>query len=306
MINMVEVIVPATSANMGPGFDCLGVALNLYNYFLIEENEDGLYIDGCEDSYKNENNLIYVSMQKCFEKIGYKREGKGLRISLKSDIPISRGLGSSAACIVGGVLAANEIGKGRLNKNEILEIASEIEGHPDNIAPALFGGMTVSVKEGNQVYYEKVKLPKSLKFCAIIPDFELSTKAARAVLPDSIPYRDGVFNVGRVSLMIAALSNGNFELLKLACRDRLHEIYRGGLISNYNEIVEECNRLNSLCVFLSGAGPTIMAVLKEEDTSFRKHMEAYLPGLESRWVLKELKSDSDGAFVTNIKSGVIS
>ena len=306
MINMVKISVPATSANMGPGFDCLGVALNLYNRFHIEESEDGLYIDGCEEPYKNENNLVYVSMQKCFEKIGYKPERKGLRISFESDIPVSRGLGSSAACILGGVLAANEIGKGNLNKHEILEIASEIEGHPDNITPALFGGMTVSIKDGNRVYYEKIKLPQGLKFCAIIPDFKLSTKESRAVLPDSIPYKDGVYNVGRVSLMIAALSNGNFDLLKLACKDRLHEIYRGGLISNFNGIVEECNRLNSLCVFLSGAGPTIMAVLKEEDSAFRNHMEAYLSKLESRWIVKELKSDFDGAFVANIHSGGIS
>jgi homoserine kinase len=298
--NMVEVKVPATSANMGPGFDCLGVALNLYNNFQIEESGDELHIGGCEESYRNEKNLVYVSMQKCFEKIGYSHRQKGIRINFESDIPISRGLGSSATCILGGVLAANEIGKGNLNKNEILEIASEIEGHPDNIAPALFGGMTVSIKDGNRVYYEKIKLPQGLKFCAIIPDFMLSTKASRAVLPDNIPYKDGVYNVGRVSLMIAALSNGNFELLKLACKDRLHEIYRGSLIGNYDEIVEECNRLNSLCVFLSGAGPTIMAVLKEEDTGFRKHMEDYLAGLENRWVIKELKSDYNGACVLNI------
>ncbi len=301
VVNMLEIRVPATSANMGPGFDCLGVALNLYNCFHIEECEDGLYIDGCEETYKNENNLVFASMQKCFEKIGYKHRGKGLRISFRSDIPMSRGLGSSAACILGGVLAANEIGKGKLSKNEILEIASEIEGHPDNIAPALFGGMTVSIKDGNQVYYEKINLPQGLKFCAIIPDFKLSTKDSRAVLPDNIPYRDGVYNVGRVSLLIAALSNGNFDLLKLACKDRLHEVYRSSLISNYNEIVEECNRLNSLCVFLSGAGPTIMAVLKGEDVTFRKRMEAYLLKLGNKWIIKELKSDTDGASVKIIR-----
>lgn len=297
---MLEIRVPATSANMGPGFDCLGVALNLYNHFRIEENEGGLCIDGCDETYRNEKNLVYVSMRKCFEKIGYEHRKKGIRINFESDIPISRGLGSSAACILGGVLAANEIGRGNLNKNEILEIASEIEGHPDNVAPALFGGMTASVKDGDRVYYEKIKLPQGLKFCAIIPDFKLSTKEARAVLPDSIPYKDGVYNVGRVSLLIAALSNGNFEMLKLACRDRLHEIYRGSLIGNYDEIVEECNRRNSLCVFLSGAGPTIMAVLKEEETDFRRQMEDYLSKLENKWIIKELKSDYNGASVANI------
>lgn len=299
---MLEIRVPATSANMGPGFDCLGVALNLYNRFRVEECESGLHIDGCEKAYKNKNNLFFSSMQKCFQKIGYTHEGKGFRISFESDIPISRGLGSSAACILGGVLAANEIGKGKLTKNEILETASEIEGHPDNITPALFGGMTVSVKDGDRVYYERIKLSQDLKFCAIIPDFELSTKDSRAVLPDSIPYKDGVYNVGRVSLMIAAFSNENFDLLKLACRDRLHEKYRGSLIGNYSEIVEECNRQNSLCVFLSGAGPTIMAVLKDDAPVFCKQMEAYLSKFENRWIINELKSDFDGASITNIQA----
>lgn len=302
---MLEIRVPATSANMGPGFDCLGVALSLYNRYHIEECEKGLHIDGCDEPYKNENNLVYVSMKKTFDKIGYPFENKGLRIGFESDIPVSRGLGSSAACILGGVLAANEIGKGRLTRTEILEIASDIEGHPDNITPALFGGMTVSIRDGNQIFYEKINLPSGLKFCAIIPDFQLSTKDSRAVLPDNIPYKDGVYNVGRVSLMIAALSNGNFDLLRMACKDKLHENYRGSLIKNYKEIVSECNRLNSLCVFLSGAGPTIMSVLKEDDNEFIRHMEKYLMKLDNKWILKELKSDSGGAFISKDSVGQI-
>lgn len=303
---MLEIRVPATSANMGPGFDCLGVALKLYNRFYVEECDEGFHIDGCEKAYRNRNNLFFTSMQCCFDRIGYMHRVKGLRIKFENDIPISRGLGSSAACILGGVLAANEMVKGKLSSNDILELASEIEGHPDNITPALFGGMTVSVKEGSRIYYEKVKLSGNLKFCAIIPDFKLSTEDARAVLPDSIPYRDGVYNVGRVSLLIAAFTNGNFDLLKLACSDRLHEIYRKDLIGNYSEIVEECSRLNSLCVFLSGAGPTIMAVIKEEDTEFCKQMEGYLSTLENKWTIKELETDFDGAVVRNIESGGIS
>ncbi|MGE5678499.1 MAG: homoserine kinase [Pseudomonadota bacterium] len=295
---MLEIRVPATSANMGPGFDCLGVALNLYNRYQVEECEEGLHIDGCEEAYRNENNLFYVSMKKCFEQIGCNSGRRGYRIGFESDIPVSRGLGSSAACIVGGVLAANELSGARLSMHEILEIASGIEGHPDNITPALYGGMTVSIQDGSQVFFEKIKLPEGLKFCAIIPDFQLSTKEARAVLPASIPYKDGVYNVGRVSLMIAALSNGNFDLLRMACRDKLHENYRGGLIRNYSDIVEECNRQNSLCVFLSGAGPTIMSVLREDDHEFCCHMEEYLKKMENNWILKELRSDSSGASVS--------
>ncbi|HWQ29900.1 MAG TPA: homoserine kinase [Negativicutes bacterium] len=302
---MLEIRVPATSANMGPGFDCLGVALNLYNRYHVEECDEGLHIAGCEEAYRNENNLVYVSMKKCFEQIGCNTSRRGYRIGFKSDIPVSRGLGSSAACIVGGVLAANELSGAKLSMHEILEIASGIEGHPDNITPALYGGMTVSIQDGSQVFFERIKLPEGLKFCAIIPDFQLSTKESRAVLPASIPYKDGVYNVGRVSLMIAALSNGNFDLLRMACKDKLHENYRGGLIRNYSDIVEECNRLDSLCVFLSGAGPTIMSVLREDDYEFRSHMEEYLKKMENGWIIKELRSDSCGASVSKAHALII-
>jgi homoserine kinase len=295
---MIEIRVPATSANMGPGFDCLGVALNLYNNFYIEEIEEGLEIVNCEEAYRNKDNLVYTSMKKCFQLIGYKH--KGLKIRFNPAIPASRGLGSSASCILGGVLAANEIGKGNLSKDEILELATVIEGHPDNIAPALFGGMTVSIKEGKRVCYEKINLPEGMKFCAIIPEFTLSTKEARAVLPHKIPYIDGVFNVGRVSLLIAALTNGNLEQLKFACKDRLHEIYRGSLIENYNEIIEESARLNSLSVFLSGAGPTIMTMLKEDEVEFICQIESFLCKLKNKWIIKELKSDFEGAVVRSI------
>lgn len=297
---MIYVKVPATSANMGPGFDCVGIALGMYNSFYVEEIKDGLEIEGCEEAFRNDNNLIYTSMQKCFERIGYKDKQKGIRIRIENDIPVSRGLGSSAACILGGVLAANEIGHGNLSKEEILQLATEIEGHPDNIAPALFGGITISINEGSKVYYEKLQVPQGLKFCPIIPDFTLSTKESRSVLPESIPFRDGVYNVGRVSLFIAALINKNFDLLKIACKDRLHEIYRSNLIENYNEIIYESSRHNSLCTFLSGAGPTIMTVLREEETEFYNAMGGYLSKLKNKWVIKELKPDFNGAVVRSI------
>lgn len=297
---MIEVKVPATSANMGPGFDCMGVALNLYNRFYFEEIASGIEISGCEESFRNEDNLIYLSMRKCFERIGFKSTQKGIRIRIESEIPVSRGLGSSAACILGGILAANEIGSGSLRRSEVLELASEIEGHPDNIAPALFGGITVAIKEGGRVYYERVQVPEGLKFCAIIPEFKLSTKSSRAVLPESIPHKDGVFNTGRASLFIAALVNKNFDLFQLACKDRLHEKYRGNLINNYNEIFEKCVQLNSLCTFLSGAGPTIMVLLREADECFIKQIEDYLSGLNDKWTVKELKPDVNGAVIRNI------
>jgi homoserine kinase len=236
-------------------------------------------------------------MKRCFEIICCESRVKGLNIRIESDIPVSRGLGSSAACIAGGILAANEIGGGNLSINDMLELASEIEGHPDNTTPALLGGMTISISEGGRVYYERVKIPRKIKFCALIPDFTLSTREARKVLPDYIPRRDGIFNIARASLLIAAMANGNLDILKTACMDKLHQPYRAGLIPGYSEIIEESINLNCLGAFLSGAGPTIMVMLRDSDESFKLNIEKFLYGLKNKWIIKELKPDFKGAFV---------
>lgn len=292
---MVKVRIPATSANMGPGFDCLGIALNMYNYFYVEEIKEGLELIGFEDSYKSEDNLIYSSMKTCFEKLGYKPSG--IRLEIKCSVPPSRGLGSSAACIVGGIVAANEIAGGILKRDEMLEIATEIEGHPDNVAPALFGGMVISIKENEKIFYDKIKVAEGVKFCAMIPDFKLSTKDARAVLPEEISYKDGVFNAGRTALMVAALTNGSFELLKFASEDRLHQPYRGKLIPDFDKIIEKAYEFGALGTFLSGAGPTIMAMLKQNDSSFTGRMNSFADKLNNNWRMEELKMDVDGAVI---------
>ncbi|WP_061316304.1 homoserine kinase [Clostridium botulinum] len=296
---MVEVRVPATSANIGPGFDCLGVAVNIYNKFFVEEIEEGLIFEGCADKFKNENNLIYVAMKKCFDKIGYKPTG--LRIKIESDIPVSRGLGSSAACVVGGIVSANELAGGVLNKKELLDLAVGMEGHPDNVNPAFCGGMTASISDNREVIYSKVKVSEGIKFCALIPDFTLSTEKARAVLPKSIDYKDGIFNVGRTALMISALNNGDFHLIKYACKDKLHQDYRAKLIENFYSIKKQCEKLNSLGVFLSGAGPTIMVMLREEDKDFSKNIKSFLETLKNKWEVRELKIDKLGTVVNNRK-----
>ncbi|KEI97853.1 homoserine kinase [Clostridium botulinum] len=296
---MVEVRVPATSANIGPGFDCLGVAVNIYNKFFVEEIEEGIIFEGCADKFKNENNLIYVAMKKCFDKIGYKPTG--LRIKIESDIPVSRGLGSSAACVVGGIVSANELAGGVLNKKELLDLVVEVEGHPDNVNPAFCGGMTASISDNREVIYSKVKVSEGIKFCALIPDFTLSTEKARAVLPKSIDYKDGIFNVGRTALMISALNNGDFHLIKYACKDKLHQDYRAKLIENFYSIKKQCEKLNSLGVFLSGAGPTIMVMLREEDKDFSKNIKSFLETLKNKWEVRELKIDKLGTVVNNRK-----
>lgn len=295
---MIKIKVPATSANMGPGFDCLGVALDLYNYYEFEEIDEGLEIEGCEECFRNESNLIYVSMQKCFEVIRY--TPGGVRIKINSDIPISRGLGSSAACIVAGVAAANELAGNSLSKERLLEIANEIEGHPDNVAPALMGGMVAAVQDEGKVYFDKVKFSDNLRFCAFIPDFTLSTKESRAVLPTSLTYSEAVFNISRAALLVTALSNGSHELIRYACEDALHQPYRGKLIPGYDEIIEKSKDLGCIGAFLSGAGSTIMAIMPKENETFSVQMEEFVKSLCNKWTIKELNVDNQGTVISKI------
>lgn len=290
---MISIRVPATSANLGPGFDSLGIALNLYNKFTFEEIPDGLEIIGSLDYENDKNNLVYTSMVKTFNYIGYK--AKGVRINIESNIPVSRGLGSSGTCILAGIMGANEIAGSPLSIEDILNLATEIEGHPDNIAPGLFGGLTTSLMEGENIYCNKIDIAKGLKFVAIIPDFKLSTKEAREVLPDKISYKSAVENVSRVSLLISALSNGKFHLLKPALKDNLHQPYRGKLIVGFEQILDKIYEYKALGAYLSGAGPTIMAITTEEDNSLKKEMENYLESINYNWKVLELEIDFQGA-----------
>lgn len=293
---MIKVRVPATSANMGPGFDSIGIAVELYNVFGFREIESGLIFKGIPEEFCNEENIIYQGMLKCFEKANY--VPKGLEISaIKQEVPISRGLGSSSSCIVGGLVGANALMGNKFSKDEILQMAVEIEGHPDNVAPAVLGGMVVAIMEEGRVYYDKVKVQEHLKFVPIIPDFRLSTKDAREVLPKEIPLKHGVYNVGRASLMVAALSNGNYNLLKYACKDAFHEDYRSKLIKGFYEVKDEANNFGALATYLSGAGPTIMAMIMDNNISFKNNMKNYLEKQSLSWAVHELSIDEEGAIL---------
>lgn len=292
---MIEVKVPASSANIGPGFDALGLALDLYNTYTFQEIEEGLEINGVKDEYNNSNNLIYTSMLTTFEKIGY--SPKGIRIDVKSEIPISSGLGSSAACIVGGVIGANYLAGQPLSKDQVFSIATEIEGHPDNIAPAIFGGLIVSIMEEGKVYYNQIDIHEGIKFVVFLPDFTISTKLARSVLPSQIPYKDGVYNVGRVALLLSALSNGSFELLKYGLKDKLHQPYRSKLIKGFEEISGKCEELGAFGVYLSGAGPALMSIVDKKDGEFIDEMKSYLKSLGYNWDIKEMDLNLTGAIL---------
>lgn len=293
---MIKVKVPATSANMGPGFDCMGVAVGIYNTFGFKETDGGLVFKGIPEEFCNEDNIIYTSMITCFKKANYKF--KGLEISiLNQDIPISRGLGSSSSCIVGGLIGANGIMGNKFSREEILQMAIEIEGHPDNVAPAVLGGMVVAINENGQYYYDNVTINKEINFVPIIPNFRLSTKEARDVLPKELPIKDGVYNVGRAALMVAALNNGNLELLKYACKDSFHEKYRAKLINGFNEVKNEAYNNGAVASFLSGAGPTIMAVIDKKNNNFYKNMKDFLHVNNYEWSIHEVSIDNQGAII---------
>lgn len=292
---MIQIKVPATTANLGPGFDTLGLALNLYNLFSFSEIPTGLEINGSSDAAKNKKNLVYIAMLRTFNILGY--NPRGININIESDIPISRGLGSSAACILGGVMGANELASSPLSLEEIFKIATEIEGHPDNIAPALFGGLVVSLKEEAKIYYNKINIAKGIKFVALMPDFKLSTSVARGVLPTKVLFKEAVDNVSRVSLLLSALSNGRFDLLKPSLKDNLHQPYRGALILGFNQILEKSYEFGALGAYLSGAGPTIMTIISDEDTIFVNRINKYLGSIGYKWSVLDLEIDLSGAKV---------
>lgn len=293
---MIKVRVPATSANMGPGFDSLGIAVNLYNVFGFNEIDEGLVFNGFPEEFCNEDNIVYQAMIKCFDRAGY--IPRGIEISIISqDVPVSRGLGSSSTCIVGGLVGANALMGNRLSEDDILEMAVQIEGHPDNVAPALLGGLVVAIMDDHKVYYEKVKVHDDIKFLPIVPNFRLSTSEAREVLPKQISLKDGVYNVGRAALLVAAMSAGNNSLLKYACKDCFHENYRSKLIKGFNEVREEVYRVGAIASYLSGAGPTIMTMFTADAEDALENIKQFLIKNNLSWDIHELSIDTVGAVI---------
>ncbi|MEA5095439.1 MAG: homoserine kinase [Sedimentibacter saalensis] len=293
---MVRVTVPATTANIGPGFDTLGLALNMYNVYNFEEIEQGLIIEGCPDEYNNEDNLIYKSFVIAAKEMG--KEVKGLKISMNTEIPVSRGLGSSSACIVGGVYGANELLHGGLSKDELFKIAVKIEGHPDNIAPAVYGGLTASLVEDDKTYCMKYNLSEKLKFCALIPDFETSTCEARKLLPQDVTFKDAVFNISRAAVLLKALEEGNFEVINVSLKDKLHQKYRKSLIHQYDEVKKICIENKSDAFFISGSGPTLMNIIQNPE--FTNRIKVSIMNLEHNWIVKYLEADKYGVIVEQI------
>ena len=260
--------IPATIANLGCGFDCLGLALPIYNVITIEETVlpgSGIEIniidehnqDNVENIPRDKNNIVYKAIELLYNYIG--QSPNELKISIKTGIPVARGLGSSASVIVGGLIAANELLGHPADEAVLLSIATEIEGHPDNIAPAILGGVVLSDwEEDGSVVSKKLPWPEDWLVTICIPDYELSTGISRSVLPKEVPMKDAVYNLRHSAMFIQAVHTRDEELLKLSLKDRLHQPYRTKLVPGMNQIMENLKHTEGVlgCV-LAGAGPSI-------------------------------------------------
>ena len=285
--------VPASSANLGPGFDSFGIAWQLYNEIDFYIAEEGLVsITGCGEQYRNEDNLAYRGFRRVLERCGVPFTGVAIRFG-RCAIPVSRGLGSSAALIAAGVTAANALYDLGLTRAELLLLATEVEGHPDNVAPALYGGLGVSAMDGGRAITRRFPISEKLRFAALIPPFELSTALARSVLPAELPREDAVFNVSRGALLLRAFADGDAELLAFAMDDRIHQNYRASLIDGFHTAKNEAQECGAAGFCISGAGPTLLCVAEREDFASRMEtaLELALPG----WEFRELTPDLDGA-----------
>ena len=295
---MIRIKVPATTANLGPGFDCAGLALSIYNYLEVKEGTDNgtnLVIHGPSGVPTGEDNLIYKTISDFFHNAGIKLPP--ITMWQNDHIPMTRGLGSSAACVVAGLMAANALAETKLGREELIQMAAQIEGHPDNSTPALIGGLTVGAMTEKRLEY--VRLPddswRQLRFALMVPSFELSTEKARMALPQKYTRQDVVHNTSRVALLIAALMAGDFKKLFYALDDRIHQPYRSPLVPGMDVIFEEARKNGAYNAFLSGAGPALIAVTEDEE--FLPKMTEFLRDLPNNWAISWVLPDYEGATI---------
>lgn len=305
----VSVKVPATTANLGPGFDSLGLALPIYNIVTVEETimpGTGIEINIIDETKEqnvlsiptDENNIVYKAIELLYNSIG--QTPSELKITIKTNIPIARGLGSSAAVIVGGLMAANELLGRPADEAALLSIATEIENHPDNITPAVVGGFVVSsLEEDGSVVYSKMNWPKDWNITVCIPDYELSTSIARSVLPAEVPMKDAIYNLKHTAMLVQAVNSHDEKLMKIALNDKLHQPYREKLIPGLKEIKEALkHEENVMGVVISGAGPSILVI------SYGNNLDKIRETVSNVWLDMNVKSkiltlqvEENGAYV---------
>ncbi len=292
-MKQVTIRVPATTANLGPGFDAFGCALQLYTDVTFEETEQGLEITGCDEEFTGPDNLAYVSY--CAVLASLSEEVKGVKIHIDANIPICRGLGSSAALLVAGAMGANVLRGNRLSTQGLLNITNAMEGHPDNLAPAFFGGLTASMVDNGLPVAVNFPLHPDWEFLALVPDFNMPTVKARAVLPEQVSRGDAIYNIAHGALVLKALELGDEKLLRNAMQDKLHQPYRKHMMEDY-EVIESFARTAGAAFCLSGAGPTLLCITR--DKTLKDKLAEKLPKLTKRnWQIMPLHVEFEGARV---------
>ena len=292
-MNKVTIRVPATTANLGPGFDAFGCALNLYTDVTFEETDFGLEITGCDEAYAGPDNMAYTAY--CAVLASLSEELRGVKIHIESQIPIARGLGSSAALLVAGAMGANVLHGNKLSTQGLLNITNAMEGHPDNLAPAFYGGLTASMVDNGLPVTVSFPLHPGWEFLALVPDFPLSTPKARAVLPKEVSREDAIYNISHGAMVLKALELGDEKLLRNAMQDKLHQNYRRSLIQDYDAI-EALVRTTGAAFCLSGAGPTLLCITRNE--GLEEKLAQKLPTVtEAQWQILPLHIDFQGARV---------
>jgi len=293
----VKVRIPATSANLGPGFDTLGIALNYYDEYQVEITDSGLEIEvigeGAADIPKDESNLVFKSLSLVFEKMN--ETLPGIKLTTTNNIPHGRGMGSSGAAVAGGImLAAGLLGKQHtLSEQQLLDFATVLEGHPDNVAPALFGGMTIAWTDPDGPHHKQLSVHRGVSPIVMIPPNQMSTKLARSLQPDSVPHEDAVFNLSRSALLVAALISSP-ELMLPATEDKLHQNYRASAMPETQEIINKLRELGHPAV-VSGAGPSVLIL--EPEPEKRLDIQAFAEKNYPHWQVLMLAVDSKGASV---------
>ena len=260
MTEHVTIRVPATTGNMGPGFDCLGMALDIWNVVQVEVGSSGFEIsgEGSEALPRDRSNLVYKSF--CLAFAESNQPVPRVSVTCRNEIPLGRGLGSSSAAVVGGLVAGNEICGGDLSQERLMELAAATEGHPDNVAPALLGGCQIVVREDDRLVTASVPVPGDLRAVLFIPDVTMPTEEARKLLPPKVDRQDAVYNMGRVALLVRAFSTGDLTELAVATGDRLHQPARQTIFPAMKNIFRAALGAGALGVFLSGSGSSVLAL----------------------------------------------
>lgn len=269
---MIRISVPATSANLGIGYDTLGMAVSLYSHFTFER-ADELTITGCPEEFRNANNLVYVSLVDALAEWG--EEPFGVSIDIQTEVPVARGLGSSSTCVVAGIMAAAALTGHTVTREELVAMATRVEGHPDNVAPAILGAAVCSfTPDGRLPRCLRYNVSDRLRFVTVIPPYEVHTSEARKVVPQEVPLSTAVWQMGRVAGLARGLETGDASLIADANDDRLQEPYRRALIPDYDAIRETCLAGGAKTMWISGSGSTLMAVT--DDTIVAKFLQVRL------------------------------